>query len=170
MKAKLFAAITYSGEEACKKVIEELVKKFGEINEESEVFAFDFTDYYAEEMGDKLLKKFLSFRDLIDREELADIKLFTNELEKKLSVEGRRQVNIDPGYVTAQNLTLATRKESQHRIYLRDGVFAEVTLAFKKNGCIYFDWTYPDYRTKLACDFLLKVRKELLMLLAEVIL
>ncbi|MDI6655624.1 MAG: DUF4416 family protein, partial [Candidatus Hydrothermarchaeota archaeon] len=71
-------------------------------------------------------------------------------------------VNIDPGYVTALNLILATKKESQHRIYLRSGVFAEVTLAFKKNGCIYFGWTYPDYKTKLACEFLLKVRKELL--------
>lgn len=161
MKAKLFAAVMYSGEEVYKKAVEELVKKFGAIDCESEAFAFDFTDYYAEEMGQKLFKKFLSFRDLINREELADIKVFTNELEKKLSKEGKRQVNIDPGYVTAHNLVLATRKESQHRIYLRDGVFAEVTLALKKNGCIYFDWTYPDYRTKLACDFLLKVRDSL---------
>ena len=162
MKAKLFAAIMYSGEEVYKKAIEELVKKFGAIDGESEAFEFNFTDYYAEEMGDKLFKKFLSFKNLINREELADIKLFTNELEKKLSVEGRRQVNIDPGYVTALNLVLATKKESQHRIYLRSGVFAEVTLAFKKNGCVYFGWTYPDYKTKLACEFLLKVRKELL--------
>ncbi|MFH1774746.1 MAG: DUF4416 family protein [Methanobacteriota archaeon] len=162
MKAKLFAAIMYSGEEAYKKAIEELVKKFGAIDGESEVFAFDFTDYYAEEMGQKLFKKFLSFREPIKQEELADIKLFTNELEKKFSVEGKRQVNIDPGYVTALNLVLATKKESQHRIYLRDGVFAEATLAFKKNGCIYFDWTYPDYKTKLACEFLLKVRGKLM--------
>jgi hypothetical protein len=162
MKAKLFAAIMYSGEEAYKKAIEELVKKFGAIDGESEVFAFNFTDYYEQEMGQKLFKKFLSFKNLISREELADIKLFTNELEKELSVEERRQVNIDPGYVTALNLILATKKESQHRIYLRDGVFAEVTLAFRKNGCICFEWTYPDYRAKVACEFLLKVRKELL--------
>lgn len=162
MKAKLFAAIMYSDEEAYKRAVEELVKKFGAIDCEGEPFAFDFTDYYAEEMGQKLFKKFLSFRELINREELADIKVFANELEKKLSKEGKRQVNIDPGYVTAHNLILATRKESQHRIYLRSSVFAEVTLAFKKKGCIFFDWTYPDYRTKLACDFLLKVRKELL--------
>lgn len=158
MKAKLFAAIMYSSEEVYKKAVEELVKKFGAIYAESETFAFDFTDYYAEEMGQKLLKKFLSFRALINREEVAEIKLFTDELERKFSKEGKRQVNIDPGYVTAQNLILATRKESQHRIYLGDGVFAEVTLAFKKNGCIYFDWTYPDYRTNAARDFLLKVR------------
>ena len=161
MKAKLFVAIMYSSEEACKKAVEELVEKFGEIYAESDAFAFDFTDYYSEEMGQKLLKKFMSFRDLINREELAGVKLFTNELEKKLSKEGRRQVNIDPGYVTAQNLTLATRKESRHRVYLRDGVFAEVTLAFKKSRCIYFEWTYPDYRTKLACEFLLKIRDSL---------
>ncbi len=161
MKAKLFAAIMYSSEEACKKAIDELVKKSGAIDSESEVFAFNFTDYYAEEMGDKLFKKFLSFRALINREELADVKLFTDELERKFSKEGKRQVNIDPGYVTVQNLVLATRKESQHRIYLGGGVFAEVTLAFKKNGCIYFNWTYPDYRTKLACDFLLRARESL---------
>ncbi|MDI6654543.1 MAG: DUF4416 family protein, partial [Candidatus Hydrothermarchaeota archaeon] len=77
MKAKLFAAIMYSSE-VYKKAIEELVKKFGAIDGESEVFAFDFTDYYEQEMGQKLFKKFLSFKNPISREELADIKLFTN--------------------------------------------------------------------------------------------
>ncbi len=89
---------------------------------------------------------------------LAKIKLFTNKLEKRYSPpeadppsaekNGKRLVNIDPGYVTASKLVLATAKDYYHRIYLDKGIFAEVTLYFKCGGFQSFEWTYPDYKTK----------------------
>jgi hypothetical protein len=162
-KAKLFAGILFSSEDICERAIAKLEKRFGEIDNQTNAFKFVFTDYYAEEMGHRLKKRFVTFKELIDRGTLPEIKLFTIRLEEELALEKggkvKRQVNIDPGYITDANLVLATTKDRQHRIYLRDGIFAEVTLGFKKDRCIYFDWTYPDFKTPAICNFFLKVRR-----------
>ncbi len=76
-------------------------------------------------------------------------------------MEGKRRVNIDPGYVTNSNLVLASTRERRHRIYLGREIYAEVALVFGKQECMGLPWTYPDYRTKLALDFFLGVRNSL---------
>ena len=121
--------------------------KFGAIDFESEILPFDFTDYYEEEIGTNLKRKFISFKRLVSAESLAEIKLSTNRLEQRLSLHGKRSINIDPGYLTAAKLVLATTKDFSHRILLRKGIFAEVTLFYAKNSFRPFAWTYPDYRT-----------------------
>lgn len=103
--------------------------------------------------GGGLEKRFIVFKNPIERAKLADTKIFTNGIEKEFSVEGKRQINIAPGYLTHASLVLATTKEFPHRIYLKDGIFAEVTLLFKRNGCRSLEWTYPDFKTKETCDF-----------------
>jgi hypothetical protein len=151
----------YAEEEAYRRAVERLVERFGLMELEGEAYEFDFTDYYEGEMGAGLWKRFVVFKEPIEREKLADIKLFTNDLERELAVEGRRRVNIDPGYLTKASLILATTKDFPHRIYLREGIYAEVTLTFKKNTCSFFDWTYPDFRTPEVCNFFLEVRKKI---------
>ena len=153
MKAKLLCGMMYRDESVCEKALKMLAEKFGNVEKLSDPYDFTFTDYYEEEMGSGLEKRFAVFQKPIDRARLVEIKLFTNMLEKKLSIDGRRQVNIDPGYLTRTNLVLATTKEFPHRVYLKDGIFAEVTLLFKKGGCRCLDWTYPDFRTQKTCDF-----------------
>lgn len=153
MKAKIFCGMMYRGESVFEQALKMLVEKFGDIEKLGEPYAFNFTDYYEKEMGRGLKKRFAVFQNPIDGAELAEIKLFTNMLEKKLSIDGRRQVNVDPGYITRTNLVLATTKEFPHRIYLKDGIFAEVTLLFKRDGCKFLDWTYPDFRGQKTCDF-----------------
>lgn len=160
-KAKLIAGITYSDEQRYDRARATLEAEFGEIEKESEAFPFDFTDYYAQEMGPGLKKRFIAFRELVGMERLRRIKLFTRSLEAELSVKGKRQVNIDPGYVTTSNLVLASTKERSHRIYLGQGVYAEVTLIFGKRKCGSLPWTYPDYAAKLVQDFFLGVRNTL---------
>ena len=59
-----------------------------------------------------------------------------------------RTVNIDPGYVHPAKVVLATIKDFSHRIYLRDGIYAEVTLMYQKNTFVPLPYTYPDFRTK----------------------
>ncbi len=157
-KAKLFSGIMYRDENVLEKVKEKLVRRFGEIDTESRAFVFDFTDYYEQEMGEELYKKFVVFKRLIRREDIAGIKRFTNSVEDEFTVDGRRIANIDPGYITKANLILTTTKDFPHRIYLGDGIFAEVTLSFKKDACIFFDWTYPDFRQKEVLRFFLDVR------------
>jgi hypothetical protein len=40
---------------------------------------------------------------------------------------------------------LATGKNYIHRIYLRKGIYADLTLVFKRGGFVPLEWTYPDY-------------------------
>lgn len=108
---------------------------------------FNFTDYYKAEFGKGLLRVFSSFERLIVPEELADIKVYSNRLEQRFSRRGKRLINIDPGYIDSGKLVLATTKDHQHRIYIKDGIYEEVTLRFKGRSFRPWPWTYPDYRS-----------------------
>lgn len=157
---KLIVGFITADLEILKQAEESLVDRFGEVDYASNIFAFDKTDYYEEEMGANLKRKFLSFSKLVQPEELSRIKLYTNELEKGFSdTTGRRKINIDPGYVTGAKLVLATTKDYQHRIYLDDGIYAEVTLRFKDGSFRPWEWTYPDYRTEEYIKVFNNIRK-----------
>lgn len=147
MKAKLICGIISDGEESLKESLSLLVNRFGEIKEESETINFNFTDYYTVEMGKNLKRKWVGFEKLIEQENLKDIKKETMKIENEFKREdGTRRVNIDPGYLTLSKLILASTKNYSHRIYLGDGVFAEVTLIYKNREFHPLDWTYPDYK------------------------
>ncbi len=161
MKAVPFAGLMYSDESVFEHAQKMLESEFGTVEKISAPYDFIFTDYYEKEMGRGLEKRFIVFKKTIDRRVLADMKIFTNSLEKELSVEGKRQINIDPGYLTRANLVLATTKEVPHRIYLKDGIFAEVALLFKRGWCNHLDWTYPDFKMQKTREFFLDVRNEL---------
>src|SRR5262249_4487692 len=114
---------------------EKLSASFGPIARSSPDFAFNQTEYYEASMGAGLRKRFLVFHDLVAAEQLADIKRRTNELEQELKQSGKwieaRPLNLDPGILSLGKFMLATTKDQSHRIYLRDGIFAEVTLRFQ---------------------------------------
>jgi len=160
LPVKMICGVISADEALFAGVRTELEKVFGVVDLESETYPFSFTDYYREEMGDGLSRKFYAFRDLADPSCLADMKLRTNGLESVFSggVAGKRPVNIDPGYVTDYGLVLATTKNFAHRIYLSKGIYGEVTLNFRKGGCVFFEWTYPDYKSGLYTPFLLQAR------------
>ncbi|MFQ5836184.1 MAG: DUF4416 family protein, partial [bacterium] len=102
-------------------------------------------------MGSNLKRKFISFQALIDPAEIREIKLFTNQFEQDFLHPGThdRRINLDPGYLNLSKLVLASTKDYQHRIYLGRGIYAEVTLRYKKEkGFKPWEWTYPDYRTR----------------------
>ncbi len=125
----------------------ELIAQFGPLDYESALMPWEFTDYYSGELGENLGRKFLGFERLIDPERLAEIKSFTNQLEGKFSEGGARRINLDPGYLDSAKLVLATTKNRDHRIYIGQGIFAEVTLHFRGKSFQAWDWTYPDYAT-----------------------
>lgn len=136
-----------------------LKNEFGPFDYESGILDFNFTDYYEAEFGQGLKKKFLSFSKLIYPQQLAKIKLFTNNVEKKLSRKGLRLINIDPGYLDLAKYILATTKDYIHRIYLDKGIFAEITLYFRNNEFIPGEWSYRDYKTKEYLDILTQIRQ-----------
>jgi hypothetical protein len=137
-----------------------LKKRFGPVDYESPLLPFDKTDYYEEEFGKNLKRKFYSFKRLIKAEELPRIKILTNSLEKKFGDKrGNRLINLDPGYLAPAKLVLATTKDYQHRIYYGKGIYGEVTLRYKKGSFIPWEWTYPDYRIKEYVEIFNHVRK-----------
>jgi len=157
---KLFVGMISSQKKAFIQAEAILEKKYGPADFKTVFIKFDFTDYYEQELGKNLLRKFISFKNLIDPGTLPDIKIFTNKKEYALSpVKGKRLINLDPGYITESGLVLATTKNFQHRIYLNKGIFAEVTLRYQRGEYLPYDWTYRDYQTKAYTDFFKKVRK-----------
>ncbi|HUX12036.1 MAG TPA: DUF4416 family protein [Spirochaetia bacterium] len=125
----------------------ELETAFGPIDYESRLLPFNYTEYYESEMGPDLRRIFYSIGPLFGPEQLADIKLRTDAIEKTFSVDSRRKVNLDPGVLSLSRFILATTKDHAHRIPLKGGIYAEVTLMYHKNGFEPLPWTYPDYRT-----------------------
>jgi hypothetical protein len=125
---------------------------------ESGIIDFVHTDYYNAEMGTGLKRRFLSFGKLVGLEDIYSLKVKTNRIEKRFSKGGRRTVNIDPGYVDLSKVVLFSTKDFTHRIYLRKGIFAEVTLFYKGKTFNPWPWTYPDYRTDMYIGIFNKIR------------
>lgn len=143
-------------------VLDALTKDFGNISMKSEVIPFTHTTYYNKEMGDKLLRQWCVFDDLVDPDVLADLKHRTNRIESSFVHENkRRKVNIDPGLITLSNIVLASTKDYSHRIYIGKGIYAEVTLIYKNKRFRPLAWTYPDHQEKIALDFFEKAREAL---------
>ncbi len=80
---------------------------------------------------------------------LSGVKCRTNEWEveyaKQADHSEARPLNLDPGYLTLAKLLLASTKDHAHRIYLERGIYAEVTLNYRRRDWRSLDWTYPDY-------------------------
>lgn len=166
-RVKLFCGIIYFDEEIKQKSFTALEKKLGKIDLTSDVITFDFSNYYNSEMGNILKRFWISFEKLISVDMLAEIKVFTNFIENSFALDGKRQINIDPGYISLANVILATTKNYSHRIYISSGIYAEVTMIYKRGGFVKLPWTYPDYLSKTATEFLLKVRSCLMKQLKE---
>jgi hypothetical protein len=144
-----------------------LSRLWGPIDVVSLWFPFDKTAYYAAEMGGPLFRRILTFSQLISQGALAEIKIATNALESRLAEEGRRRVNIDPGYLVAERFVLATGKNYVHRIYLGSGIYADLTLVYERGGYRALKWTYPDYGSEDIIRFLESVRNRYLFQLSR---
>jgi hypothetical protein len=162
--AKLILGALYRERTLWERAVEKLVELYGPLDPKVIIFPFDCTDYYRAEMGSHLVRLFCSFREPVPQEELAGAKTSTNALERVLAGrdkgEVKRGVNLDPGLLTLSNLVLATTKGYSHRIYLKDGIYAEVTLIFQDDGFRPLEWTYPDYRMEQSLSFFNSVRRD----------
>lgn len=157
-KAKLFIGVIFNSNELLAALEKILLKKFGEIDYRSRNIPFNHTKYYSD-MGSGQLKVLLSFKKLIKREDIVEIKLYTNKLEKRFAEEKKRKLNIDPGYLTLSNVYLATCKEFFHRAYLRKGVYLENEYRFMAKHYQSWEWTYPDYQKPEYLFFFHEIRR-----------
>jgi hypothetical protein len=160
--AKLVVGLFMRDKARINDMAELLADRLGSVDMVGPWLPFDETTYYHEEMGRPLFRRFMAFSQLIAQKALADIKVFTNTLERRFSEKGKRVVNIDPGYLLAERFVLATGKNFTHRIYLQQGIYADLTLVFQKGRFRPLAWTYPDYAGDAITGFLHAVRKRYL--------
>lgn len=174
LPVKLIVGMLGSDADLLRRARQRLVREYGATDSESGLLPFAFTDYYQAEMGSGLLRWFVSFQNLIQPDQLASVKEFTNELEAATQREAMsdvlRPINLDPGYLDLGKLVLATTKDRAHRICIGPRVFAEVTLQYVGGDWQESAWTYPDFQTMSYQEFLtharelLRVQREALQL------
>lgn len=157
---KLFCGVLYTDDATYERARARLAERFGEIDLESEPMSFSvFSDYYSYEMDGEVKRRFLSFRHLVRPDTIADIKLWTNDVEAEMSVEGKRTVNLDPGLIGHGRLLLLTTKPAGHRIALHDGIYIEMTLFYSRGEWHEFPWTYRDFRSDAVKAIMTRIRK-----------
>lgn len=162
LPAKLIAGLLYHDRDIQKLVLSRVVERFGPLDLLTEPELFTYTRYYDREMGPGLFRQTASFLRLVPIEDLPGIKLFTNEIERELAVDGKRRINIDPGLLNEERLILATGKNFTHRVYLTKGIYADLTLIYRKGTYRELPWTYPDYKSPRFLHFLGVLRKKLI--------
>jgi hypothetical protein len=161
LPVKLIIGVIFKDQDTLKKADILLERCFGKIDFESQTILFTHTNYYEAEFGKDLKRRFVSFKKPIFPEDLARIKNKTNIIEKRLSIKGNRQINIDPGYLDLSKLVLASTKDYKHRIYLGRGIYAEVTLFYQGKTFKAWEWTYPDYQTQEYIAIFNRIREAL---------
>jgi hypothetical protein len=143
---KLFVAILWSNAEALQSASGELRREWGDFDYIGADHAFDITDYYQPEMGGNLNRRILSFMRLVPPDCLCRAKHVCNEIEDRLAGEKGRLVNLDIGYLDHNKIVLASFKGAGQKIYLSDGVWADMVARYRQGKYQPFEWTFPDFR------------------------
>lgn len=155
----LIITCLFRDENLLQTALQECCLRWGDIDYHSKSFPFDITDYYTPEMGAGLQRVFVSFKKLLHPEEMVLIKHECERIETKVSLEGKRRVNIDPGYIDTNKYVLMSYKFGGQKIYIADSVWADMTLMYKKGRWLSFDWTFPDFKDARYHSELNKIRE-----------
>lgn len=160
-----FCAIISNSSIARRWAIERIENQWDSIEEQSELSPFESGNYYRESMGPDLKKVIVATRSIADPASLADWKHETNRWEQEYAQMQlhpvRRPLNLDCGYLSQAKLVLATIKDRDHRIYLRDGIFAEVTMNYIAKKWTAHRWSYPSYQSDAVVAFAGDCRRRL---------
>lgn len=120
------------------------------------------SEYYSKEMGPNLARVFFLTSKRYPRDYLLSTKLQSLVWEKNWSVNTKRMVNTDIGFLSLENFLLATTKNYSHRVFLGQDIFADLTYYFHQGELHTLPWTYPDYIDSEKKDFFLWGRSFLL--------
>ena len=143
---KLFVAVLYAREDALQTAVRLMKSVWGDIDYSGTDHNFDTTDYYEPEMGKNLRRRMISFRELFPPERLGEAKHIANDIEDKIAGGSGRAVNLDVGYLDLNKIVLASFKGAGQKIYLGDGVWADMTARYRGGRYQPFEWTFPDFR------------------------
>lgn len=156
---KVFVGALWGDGEAWTRALEAMVAQWGVVDARAAPVPFTFTDYYLAEMGGGLMRELVSFAALVCPGSLPELKLAANRIEAELCRDGRRTVNLDVGYLDYHKVVLASTKAGSHRVYLRDGIWAEMTLMYSKGDFHALPWTFIDFKSGVYNVFLREVRQ-----------
>jgi hypothetical protein len=161
LPAKLVCSIlAASGDAHWAEVVAALETRFGPMELAYPAMPFSHTTYYDRELGSPLTRRMVAFARVLPQNALCRVKRFTNALENRLSgPDGRRRVNLDPGFLTMERFVLATGKNYTHRIYLGRGIFGDLTLVFQAGSWQTLPWTFPDYAAPNMLHVLTDIRR-----------
>lgn len=161
-RAKLIVGILFRDFAVQRQVLTILSDHFGPWDFLSEPRPFTYTTYYDREMGAGLYRQTGSLQELVQPAALPEIKHYTNRVEQQFCLDGKRRINLDPGLLSLERLVLATGKNYTHRVYLRDGIYADLTLIYQTGAYRPLPWTYPDYQEPGLRQALAALRQKLL--------
>jgi Domain of unknown function (DUF4416) len=143
---KYFIAILWADQGALSETYARLRESWGAIDFEGPDRLFDLTHYYDQEMGPDLQRRLISFAALRSPEELAQAKLTCNAVEDALADAKGRRVNLDLGYLDHNKIVLASAKGAGQKIYLRDGIYADLVARYAQGRYQPFPWTFLDFK------------------------
>ncbi|MFC1586492.1 DUF4416 family protein [Fibrobacterota bacterium] len=126
-------------------VYKRLEKSFWPIEFKGMAYAFDCTNYYAEEFGTKLYRHIICFHSLMDPAQLVCYKWIMFYIEKEYSHENRRRYNFDIGYIDPDKLVLASLKRGKYKLYLGQGVYGDLLLEYAKGEFSPMPWAFADF-------------------------
>jgi hypothetical protein len=160
MPVKVIAAVLYKERDPVDKALEILSRSWGRVDYESPALPFDVTDYYHREMGSPLSRLIVSFENLLSPSALAEIKRDAMQVEKALlNPGGGRSVNLDSGYMDYDKVVLASVKPGPYKVYVRDDIWADMTLHYEKGAFRPFPWTFADFRDGRYDKSFLRIRE-----------
>ena len=141
----LFIAALFSPGPALDAAISMATSRWGSLDYQSKDQPFDVTDYYESEMRPGLLRRIVTFDRLVSPQILPRAKHECIEIESAHRADGKRRVNFDVGYLDHNKIVLASTKPAGQKIYLADGIWADIQGRYAKGRYAPFDWTFPDF-------------------------
>lgn len=158
--AKLIMGVLAAGTELLETICRPLEINFGPVEAATTAIPFTASQYYNREMGSSIYRQFLSFKECVPWESLAELKTKTNQLEGTFQVGKNRRVNLDCGLLGLDKIVFASTKPANYRIYLGRGIYAQATYRFEKGGFNPWPWTYEEYNEEVVKEFFNQVREK----------
>ncbi len=159
---KLIVAVLWADPGPLKEALEQLSAQWGEIDYAGADYLFNMTDYYESEMGQNLKRRLVSFQQLVPPDCLSAAKHFCNDIEARLSEGSKRKVNLDIGYLDHSKIVLASFKGAGQKIYLANGVWADMVARYRGGNYCPFEWSFPDFRDGRYTPELIHIRQRYL--------
>jgi len=140
--------------------INKLSSCFGILDHKGKFFPFNQTTYYNQEMGEDLYRCVVSFKGLIEPENIGAYKKKAIELENSLKNEnGGRILNIDIGYMDFDKIVLPSTKRGPFKLYAGDGIWLDMVLTYAKGDFKPTEWAFADFMENIYKKDLLLVRE-----------